>query len=770
MSFGFLNAVMLLGLAGAALPVLVHLLSRRKYDIVHWGAMQFLELGRRTRRRIRLEELLLLLLRIGLVCLLAAALARPWAKGSIFSTFTRSTPRDIAVVIDGSYSMGWEGGDETPHAAAVQWTHELIERLQSGDTVTLLDARDRVRVLGDRPTSDFSLIRQQLDTLPSPSGTSSMPVAAVKAAQALTSGEHLDRDIILLTDDQSLAWSPENGAHWRRFDETVRQSSVPPRVWAVDVANHPAEKPINYSVDRLSLSRELTVPGFPMRIEATVRQWGGSPTQREVSFAVNGQRLSEKTVMVNLPPNGEATITFEHRFNRVGSYVVSVMLGPDHLPGDNSSDAAVVVANGIPVLLVDGNPSRDPTQRETFFINAALTPSQSDAPWVMATVVDAAKLAAETIEGQRAVFLADVPRLSAAQGELLEDFVTTGGGLVVAPGDRIDADAWNQSLFADGRGLLPARFGAIKYERDYPLGDVNIDSNSLEAAWLARFRTGNDVDLTETRFAQWWQLTPAVGVISGPDERMSPTSRTDGDDETSHGLNGTALQFEDRPLDAEPVVVAKLDSGDPLIVARTYGEGAVLQWAAPLDADWSTLPSKNDFVPLMHEMVFHLASRQSDRNVEVGMPLTLSAGDESSDRGFEVSTPDGRTLPVESFGLGPEARAGLRETDLPGVYRFQRSTGDDALPEYFVVHSDRRESDLAPISPPERERIAEHDRVRFVSSIDEIVAGMADDQSPTELWRTLLLAVLVLLVAEVLLTRRLVQGGHEAIEETPAST
>ncbi|MGE4001441.1 MAG: BatA domain-containing protein, partial [Planctomycetaceae bacterium] len=67
MSFGFLNAVMLLGLAGAALPVLVHLLSRRNYDVVAWGAMQFLELGRRTRRRIRLEELLLLLLRIGLM-------------------------------------------------------------------------------------------------------------------------------------------------------------------------------------------------------------------------------------------------------------------------------------------------------------------------------------------------------------------------------------------------------------------------------------------------------------------------------------------------------------------------------------------------------------------------------------------------------------------------------------------------------------------------------------------------------------------------------
>ncbi|REJ93045.1 MAG: hypothetical protein DWQ34_11235, partial [Planctomycetota bacterium] len=51
MSFGLLNGLMLLGLAAVALPVIVHLISKRKFDVVQWGAMQFLELGRRTRRR-----------------------------------------------------------------------------------------------------------------------------------------------------------------------------------------------------------------------------------------------------------------------------------------------------------------------------------------------------------------------------------------------------------------------------------------------------------------------------------------------------------------------------------------------------------------------------------------------------------------------------------------------------------------------------------------------------------------------------------------------
>ena len=82
MSWGVLNTAMLLGLCGAALPVIIHLLNRRRDTVIDWGAMQFLDLGRRARRRIRLAEILLMLARMGLLALAALALARPfWAPG-----------------------------------------------------------------------------------------------------------------------------------------------------------------------------------------------------------------------------------------------------------------------------------------------------------------------------------------------------------------------------------------------------------------------------------------------------------------------------------------------------------------------------------------------------------------------------------------------------------------------------------------------------------------------------------------------------------------
>src|SRR5438132_5254833 len=106
MSFGLLNAVMLLGMVGVAIPPLIHLLNRRRYDVVDWGAMQFLQISEVTRRRLMLEEVLLMLLRMGLLGVLVLGLAGPFMKSSLGARLGARPNRDVVLVFDGSYSMG----------------------------------------------------------------------------------------------------------------------------------------------------------------------------------------------------------------------------------------------------------------------------------------------------------------------------------------------------------------------------------------------------------------------------------------------------------------------------------------------------------------------------------------------------------------------------------------------------------------------------------------------------------------------------------------
>src|SRR6516162_3950929 len=98
---------MLLGLAVVAIPPIIHLLNRRRYDVVDWGAMQFLQISEVTRRRLMLEELLLMLLRIGLLGVLVFALAGPFfSTPAAITRITGRTNRDVVLIFDGSYSMG----------------------------------------------------------------------------------------------------------------------------------------------------------------------------------------------------------------------------------------------------------------------------------------------------------------------------------------------------------------------------------------------------------------------------------------------------------------------------------------------------------------------------------------------------------------------------------------------------------------------------------------------------------------------------------------
>src|SRR5262245_51421387 len=118
MTFGLLNLLMLLGLAGLVIPPLIHLLNRRRFNVVDWGAMQFLQLSERTRRRLFIEELLLMLLRMGLIALLVLALAAPWLASPALDRLGLRQNRDVVIVFDGSTSMGYAGTGKTPHEKA----------------------------------------------------------------------------------------------------------------------------------------------------------------------------------------------------------------------------------------------------------------------------------------------------------------------------------------------------------------------------------------------------------------------------------------------------------------------------------------------------------------------------------------------------------------------------------------------------------------------------------------------------------------------------
>ena len=108
----FLNPIMLFGLAAVSVPIIIHLLNRRKFQKVVWAAMRFLSISvEQNQRRMRIEDMILLALRCLLLILLALALARPAFMSKAADVFGQSKVT-ASIILDNSASMG----DERRHA------------------------------------------------------------------------------------------------------------------------------------------------------------------------------------------------------------------------------------------------------------------------------------------------------------------------------------------------------------------------------------------------------------------------------------------------------------------------------------------------------------------------------------------------------------------------------------------------------------------------------------------------------------------------------
>src|SRR5262245_53291765 len=110
----------IVGLGLVSVPIIIHLLNRRRFKIVKWGAMSFLlSAYKKTRRRLELESLILLLLRAAAVLLIGLAIARPLLSPDSPLAIASGGPRDVILAIDGSWSMAYREGAISNYERAI---------------------------------------------------------------------------------------------------------------------------------------------------------------------------------------------------------------------------------------------------------------------------------------------------------------------------------------------------------------------------------------------------------------------------------------------------------------------------------------------------------------------------------------------------------------------------------------------------------------------------------------------------------------------------
>lgn len=696
---------MLAGLGVLAIPPLIHLLNRRRHDTVDWGAMQFLQVSTATRRRLLLEEILLMLLRVGLLALLVAGFTGPFFDAPAGG----EAARDSVILMDASASMAVAGEDgTTPMERAIAWVRDDRDRRAVGDEVAVLVVRDRVTPLVGTPT---------------PSGGSDWADAVRRAHAILAKSDKANREIVVLSDNQKAYWADaEAMLRWELLRGELglgRPGTLHLRV--IDLSgDRPAAIP-NVALGPIAASR----PVVPVEREVSFRldllvsgQPAYEPPHR-LRLEIDGKHVRDLPAppKANLPATGKIPLTFAHRFATPGVHRVGVVVEADppagdrhagyvvrdRVPGDNRQDFALEVVDAIGVLIVDGGGSTP--ENGPGFLRDALSPARDPQPVARTRVVAASAFAAP-LSTDRVVILHDVGRLSESQTEALASFLSNGGGLLVAVGGRAEVAWYNEKLYRDA-GWLPARLEGVSAAEARP------EVASLTFPILDVFARDGAGGFAEARFPRWMKL----GV-----ERQSPS------------------------LSVGQLVGATGKS--PFMVERRHGAGRVLLCAVPLDASWGTnLAESPAFVPLVHETIFHLAgSRSAEYNLRPGEPIRLRVPADARLDAYRVAAPDGSPLAAQ-------LRDGTLTADTrePGVYLVRPPSGE-AIP--FVVASDGREADLTPCTEEERERVH-----KLIGGDEAEVDAVATERR--ELWWVLLVGLLGFLLMEVWLTRRMAMKSNE---------
>ncbi|HLD35102.1 MAG TPA: BatA domain-containing protein, partial [Planctomycetota bacterium] len=455
----------------ASIPLIIHLLNRRRYQQVRWAAMDFLlKALHKNRRRLQMESLILLLLRMLIVTILAFVLARPYLKGS---ALFKEPDTHLVIAIDNSYSMGYRSGMSTLFEDAKKIASGLMEQLkpEKGDKLSLITISSKPEILISESSYQMAQAKNKLANLGLADYATDISRTLALAQEILNKSKSSSKVLYLVTDNQRAGWNKIN-----TFKESL--GAIPIKIIQVGPADAG-----NNLISRIYTDKSIVTARKPVTFYAEVKNYSifdTAPGAIKVNFSVQGQKYASSTVVI--PRNNSVLVPFVHTFNEPGQYWAKIELDSDNLMLDDSRLYSVAVKEGISTLIINGEPSSEPSEDEILFLRSALSPSQpssgdSFSPYLIDTVtatefINADKLTpfplpygeriGEGGTGYDLVILANVEFLSDDKVEQLENYVRRGGGLLIFLGDRVNKTAYNESLYKNGAGLLPCQLGEIK--------------------------------------------------------------------------------------------------------------------------------------------------------------------------------------------------------------------------------------------------------------------------------------------------------------------
>lgn len=739
--FTFPALVYALPLAGAV--ILIHLINMFRHRRVEWAALEFLLAGfKKSRTRILLQQLLLMLMRTLAVIAIILMLAQPKLQGPLAEFLGGGRANHHIILIDDSYSMGDHTVGQTAFDDAVGVVNRIIDNAvknSPNDRVTLIPSSIARNIQGENQNEKLPVIREvQLDSEGAKrvrdylktigcSESDTGPEAAFTAARSVLFASALSHRTVVyyISDFRTKDWQ-NTASILKTIEELKTKDAAIRMVRTVDAHRG------NLAIRNVKMIDGIHAVDVPVLFEVTVVNFGPDPVDNaQISVRIDNTPQQGQSVPL-IPAGGELTVPLQIRIPSPGPHRVKLQLDPDTIACDNVHSMVLDFPESLSVLIIA--PEHEPGPGPRMFRNA-ISPS-GIRTGVRVQVESPRYIAASPLDRFDVIVFSEVPKLDPSVVRNLEGFVAKGGGVAFFAGDLPNTDPRfiNESLYKNGDGVFPVPTLApaelpLDYLRNIP--DLNAGNHPI----FRLFEDAGSPLLSALRFEKYMTVDSSF--------------ETPGGTNTPSGSN----------------VIARLRNGAPLVVEKTYGKGKSIAFLTSIDPSWNNWGRNPSYVITMLATVSHLArERNASPSLVLGSPLEATFDPEKYALKVSFEYPDDATRPNTdiSYDREPEAlldtegtaRVSFPGADVSGFYEMVLTQLDGTKEtRQFAVNVNPEEGNLAILDPLNlADMLAAHEvgvesHTGFSPPFEFVGA-----QSLTD---SLLIILLLLLAGEMLLAGRI---------------
>lgn len=729
----FLNSLPLWGglaAAGVAVPIIIHLLHQRHRRRTDWAAMELLRRALVIRSgQVRLEDLLLLLLRCLVLALVAFALLRPVLDNKTAGFLGGERRVGMVVAIDASYSMG-HGKLEKRMTMAMARVQEILSTAQVGDSVTVVLLGDKPRTLFRGANYEEGRFRAELDKIKILPEKLNLERSLNEVAKLVGELKASVLECYFVTDAQAIDWndlSEEATVNLKAISDQASLYVTPIKVSGEE----------NLAVTNFGYVSGSLGPNGTARFTAEIKNFGRHSNEGgTATLTLNKQTITRQSIG-SIEAGETKMLSFFTTIDEAGDAKLSVNLSDDSLQEDNHRHTVVGVKERIRILCIDGEPASNKGPSEIFWLVKALKLKQAEEDSTLDVVrADWQDLDVEKFTDYDLIALANVPSIGTDASERLDSFVKKGGGLIMFAGERIDAENYNTQLHGPEVNLLPGEMMGMAAFVDEALGN---EQEERDNSWTV----GNI------------QTDHVLGKLAAkiPEEARSYAR--------------VQRVIKVKPDAKASTILSLSDSDLPLLLEKKVGLGTVLLFTTTADRAWSNFAVHPLFPMMIQQATTDLTSRPGERDESVGELVQVPLVGQQAGSSVMLRAPDDEPNSVTLTVLNSGIVVCPVATEAPGFYDAE---AENAPIVSMAVNVDSEEADARVISADSLEDALKGTDADVISPEGNLAAIVKDNRKGMEISITLLMLALAIFILQGYLakrfTNRMTGAGAANLEES----